>query len=54
MNVDKQRSTMSVPFTPTQAGSHTLSGELAFSVCTDDKCLIEKQTLSFPVDVSGS
>jgi hypothetical protein len=54
MNIDKQRSTMSVPFTPTQAGTHTLSGELSFSVCTDDKCLIEKQSLSFPIDVSGS
>lgn len=54
MNIDKQRSTMSVPFTPTQAGTHTLSGELSFSVCTDDKCLIEKQSLSFPIDVGGS
>lgn len=54
MNVDKERSTMTVPFTPIQKGSHTLSGELSFSVCTDDKCLIEKETLTFPVDVGGS
>jgi hypothetical protein len=54
MHVEKHRSTMTVPFTPTKAGKHTVSGELAFSVCTEDKCLIDKQTLSFPVDVGGS
>jgi hypothetical protein len=51
MNVTEQRSTMSIPFTASQAGKKTLSGELAFSVCTDDKCLIEKQQLSMTVEV---
>lgn len=54
MNISKQRSVMSVPFTPTASGSQTVSGELSFSVCTDDKCLIEKQPLSITVTVEGS
>lgn len=54
MNIDKQMSTMTIPFTPSAAGSQTVSGELAFSVCTEDKCLIEKETVSLVIDVSGS
>jgi hypothetical protein len=54
MNVGTHRSTMSIPFTPSAPGTHTLAGELSFSVCTEDKCLIEKQALSIPLDVSGS
>ena len=29
----------------------TVSGTLSFSVCTEDKCLIEKRALSVGVDV---
>jgi hypothetical protein len=47
--LEKQRMTMAVAFTPESAGKHTLSGVLAFSVCTDDKCLIEKRDLAFDV-----
>jgi hypothetical protein len=54
MNVGKQRSTMSIPFTPTAPGNQTVTGELSFSVCTEDKCLIEKQSLSIVVNVQGS
>lgn len=53
MSIGAERSTMDIEFTPTQAGKVTLSGELAFSVCTDDKCLVEKQTLSVVVDVKS-
>jgi hypothetical protein len=53
-NVGTERATLDVPFTPKRAGKLTLNGELSFSVCTDDKCLIEKQALSVPVQVSGS
>jgi hypothetical protein len=53
-NIGAERSTIEVPFTPQRAGKLTLNGELSFSVCTDDKCLIEKQALSVPVEVSGS
>lgn len=54
MNVSKERSTMTIPFTPSAKGPQTISGELSFSVCTDDKCLIEKQNVSLAVDVGGS
>lgn len=47
--LEKARVTMTVGFTPS-AGKHDLSGQFAFSVCTDDKCLIEKRDLSLAVD----
>jgi hypothetical protein len=50
VNLEKARATMRVPFTAQSAGRHTLSGQFAFSVCTDDKCLIEKRELSLLVD----
>lgn len=46
MNVTDKRSTMVVPFSPKGAGEQSVSGTLSFSVCTDDKCLVEKQRLS--------
>lgn len=51
MAVSDKRSTMSIPFTPTEKGAKTISGTLAFSVCDADKCLIEKQKLSVTVNV---
>ena len=53
MQIGKKRSTMPIPVSVGAAGRATLSGELSFSVCTEDKCLIEKQTLSISVDVSS-
>ena len=47
--LEKQRMTMAVGFVPESPGKHRLSGVLAFSVCTDDKCLIEKRDLAFDV-----
>lgn len=47
--LEKQRMTMTVGFVPEAPGKHRLSGVLAFSVCTDDKCLIEKRDLSLEV-----
>lgn len=54
MQVGAERSTMDVALTPKTVGKHTVSGELSFSVCTDDKCLIEKQKLSLSIDVVGA
>jgi hypothetical protein len=50
VKLEKARATMSVAFTPQSAGKHELSGQFAFSVCTDDKCLIEKRDLSLLVE----
>ena len=47
VKLDKRRATMTVPFTPTATGARRIGGEFAFSVCTDEKCLIEKRELSF-------
>jgi hypothetical protein len=47
--LEQQRMTMTVGFVPETPGKHALAGVFAFSVCTDDKCLIEKRDLSFDV-----
>lgn len=44
--LEKASVTMAVPFSATSAGKHTLAGQFAFSVCTDEKCLIEKRDLA--------
>jgi len=43
------RATVPVIFTPS-AGKHTLSGQLSFSVCTADKCMIEKRDLALEIE----
>ena len=50
MSVSEKSASMAVPFTPAQKGKTTVSGTLSFSVCTADKCLIEKRKLSVSVD----
>jgi hypothetical protein len=52
--IGEQSSTLAVPFTASAPGKHTLSGQLSFSVCTDDKCLVEKQKVSVTIDVKGA
>lgn len=37
---------LTVPFTATEVGEHRLAGVLSFSVCTADRCLIERRELS--------
>jgi len=49
--LEAQRVTLRVPFTPDGAGKRTVSGQFAFSVCTDETCLMEKRDLSLVVDV---
>jgi hypothetical protein len=49
--LEPQRLTMRVPFTPDGAGQRTVSGQFAFSVCTDETCLMEKRDLALVVDV---
>ncbi|MBK8942927.1 MAG: hypothetical protein IPM79_36360 [Polyangiaceae bacterium] len=43
--------TISIPFTPSSAGSVTISGTCSLSVCTEAKCLVEKVPLSITVKV---
>lgn len=42
---------MSVPVTVVEAGPAGLEGEMSFSVCTSEKCLMEKRRLNF--EMSG-
>lgn len=51
MQVTPKRSTMTIPFVPSQAGKATISGTLSFSICTEERCVIEKRPLSVTVDV---
>jgi hypothetical protein len=51
MSVSAARSTMAIPFTANAAGPATISGTLSFSVCTADKCLIEKRPLTVAIHV---
>lgn len=51
MKVTPMRADVSVPFTPTRAGKLMIGGEFAFSLCTADRCLIEKRSLAVDVQV---
>jgi pyruvate/2-oxoglutarate dehydrogenase complex dihydrolipoamide acyltransferase (E2) component len=50
VKLEPARATVPVAFTPETAGKHTLAGQLSFSVCTDDKCMIEKRQLALDID----
>jgi hypothetical protein len=49
VKLEPARATVPIAFTPS-AGKHTLSGQLSFSVCTDDKCMIEKRDLALEIE----
>ena len=50
VKLEPARATVPVAFTPESAGKHTLAGQLSFSVCTDDKCMIEKRELALDIE----
>jgi hypothetical protein len=49
--VEAMKAVMPVSFTPDAAGKRTVAGQFAFSVCTEDKCLMEKRDLMLDVQV---
>lgn len=51
ISIEGKKAVMKVPFTPSSAGKHTVKGKFSFSVCSDDKCLIEKRDLELAIDV---
>lgn len=51
MQVAGARASMAIPFVAGAQGRGTIAGTLAFSVCTADRCLVEKRRLSVTVDV---
>ena len=51
VKLETQRATLPIGLTPERAGKFTVAGQFAFSVCTDDKCLMEKRDLALDVSV---
>lgn len=51
VKVEAMKAVMPVSFTPDAAGKRTVAGQFAFSVCTEDKCLMEKRDLALDVTV---
>lgn len=51
VKLEHMHAVMTVGFTPAAAGKKTLSGKFSFSVCTDDKCLMEKRDLAVEIEV---
>jgi hypothetical protein len=49
--VEQMKAIVPVSFTPDGAGKRSVAGQLAFSVCTEDKCLMEKRDLALDVTV---
>jgi hypothetical protein len=49
--VEHMKAVVPVSFTPESAGKRSVAGQLAFSVCTEDKCLMEKRDLALDVVV---
>jgi hypothetical protein len=50
VKLEPARATLPVAFTPAAAGKHTVSGQLSFSVCTADQCMIEKRDLALEIE----
>jgi hypothetical protein len=48
--VEAMKAVMPVAFTP-DSGKRTVAGTFSFSVCTEDKCLMEKRELALNVSV---
>jgi hypothetical protein len=51
MLVTPSRSVLKVPVQAQSAGKATVSGTLQFSVCDDERCLVEKKELSLNLEV---
>jgi hypothetical protein len=49
--LEHMKVTMPVAFTPDDSGKRKISGLFQFSVCSEDKCLIERRNLALDVDV---
>ena len=49
--VAEEEVTMKVAFTPESAGNKQIAGQFAFSVCDEDRCLIEKRELALSINV---
>jgi len=51
MKVTPGRSVLAIPVNAQSAGKPTITGTLSFSVCTEERCMVEKRDLSLVLDV---
>ena len=51
LELASERAVMTLRFTPLAAGQVTVAGQFKFSVCTEDRCLVERQELALDVRV---
>jgi hypothetical protein len=51
MQVSPERGVLRIPVLAKSAGPATVSGTLSFSVCNDERCLVEKKELSLALQV---
>jgi hypothetical protein len=51
VKLEKMRAVLPVPVTPESAGKKQIAGRFDFSVCTPERCLIEKRELALAIDV---
>ena len=51
VRLEEKRATMTVDFTPESTGGKTLGGVLSFSVCSAERCLVEKRELALKIAV---
>lgn len=51
MKISPMQAELTVPFTPNRRGAFTIGGDFAFSLCTADRCLMEKRILAVEVQV---
>jgi hypothetical protein len=51
VKLEAMKAVMPVSFTPDAAGKRSVAGVFMFSVCTEDKCLMEKRDLVLDVNV---
>lgn len=50
--IEKARAEIPLSVTVKSAGKHDVAGKLSFSVCTDERCLIEKRDLQVSINAS--
>jgi hypothetical protein len=51
MQVTAERSVLAIPVQAQSPGKAAISGTLSFSVCTDERCLVEKRELALELEV---
>lgn len=51
VKLETSKAVMPVAFRAEGSGKRTVAGQFSFSVCTEDKCMIEKRDLSLDINV---